>query len=526
MRLKQAKEQLLRGAPTKLLWGALAVVPYTSPAALSDQARLCVGKEPYPAEWVWDPAKIVHGARAATAADGLAPKIELVRGGKVVAVFSSFGSNPTTCKFTWPTATTPIDLTAYAAAGCGPVGSGAHLDTFNVLQPGDTLLVHPAYYAGSINSIFLGPKPAYYQGPMVTPTNVTIKGLTENGIRPALVRDGGGTGQWWDSQALVYVFTSELPTIENIDISATASAGVNMAAVYINGAHDLTFRDVAVHDFALINRGPYFVGANGFFGTPNNTGTLTFDHVAVYNNGGFRSSYMHNFYITGSKTDPRFTVHMLNSYTAASIIGHTFKSRAQRTILEGNYFRGSRPNTAEGSHPAEPYLADIPNGGIAVVRDNIFVKTASGLNSNAMSLTFGMEGHNADADPGREQSVTIENNTFVAFTKLFDGTHQLYPMQFFYPPAIPGTPSWHAGVRYSIKRNVFVGYCPTSTTYNPMGNYRGDEAVTLGFADLKKDFSLVHKITSSDTSIIGVPEYEHLAQPGHVRRTSTVGAKD
>jgi hypothetical protein len=59
-------------------------------------------------------------------------------------------------------------------------------------------------------------------------------------------------------------------------------------------------------------------------------------------------------------------------------------------ILEGNFLQGGLPRS--GFDVAENYGVDIPNGGNATVRNNVFVKNASGYGSNAMSLTYALEG--------------------------------------------------------------------------------------------------------------------------------------
>ena len=493
---------------------------YVTLAASAEQARLCQPGGAFPRQWTWDAAKTAPKPRYALTADKLTPKIEQYRAGALIATWRSLGSDPATCDFGNPGAATPVDLTKAAASGCGPFGNYSHVDLWNVMEDGDEFLVYPAVYRGPTNNIVLIGKPRYWTGPVHSPANVAIRGVTQNGVRPLLYRNDGGQGDFATAQGAIYFAQAANVTVQNIDVILGPQGSVGKAGIYINQASNATLRDMLIRDFAWQANGAD--GQNGVFSTGNATGTLTLDQIEAYNNGG-PNGPTHNFYINASAADPNFTVRLTNSWSHDAVYGHTFKSRAQVNVVVGNYFQGGLPNTAKGQTQAENYLLDMPNGGRATVLDNVFVKNASGPNSNAMSLTFAMEGI-VDARP---QALTVRNNTFVALAELYDGFHQIYPLSFFYPNVIPGTAQWPASVAYSVRDNLFVGYCPTSTTYLPSGNYRGDLAVTAAFPEINADFSLKTKYSpAGDTSAVGLPVYNHVTRAGGVRAAPTIGARD
>jgi hypothetical protein len=509
---------------------------YTSSAANVEIPQLCSGTKSFPSEWTWDPAKTVNQPRAAMATDNLTPKIEQVRNGQVIATYTSFGSNTNTCTYTWPTATVPMDLTAYAAAGCGPFGNVSHVDLFRIAQNGDTFLVYPAVYTGSQNNIFIAPKPDYYLDPVPhIPANITIQGVTQNGIRPVLL-DVVNSGDFASNEAPVYIWNGGVAgqnaaniVIQNIDLAVDKNIGFpGKAGIYTNGAASLTLRQMRVHGFEQVTGDTY--GANGIFTTGADTGTLTLDQIELYDNGGGNGP-AHNIYVNTSLTDPNYTVHMLNSWSHDAFYGHTFKSRAQINILEGNYFQGGLPQGGIYTQ-AENYLVDISNGGILTMHNNILVKNASGANSNGASVTFDPEGLSDDLSPvPRTYSVDIENNTFVALASTYDGSHPIWPL-FFWNQLVPGTagfevptlPSGYVVPPVVVAKNVYIGYCPQTYPSNLFMNYQGGLALTEAFSQLNLDFSLTAPMVAIDTSVAGTPAYLHAAQTGLTRQGITSGS--
>jgi hypothetical protein len=151
-----------------------------------------------------------------------------------------------------------------------------------------------------------------------------------------------------------------------------------------------------------------------------------------------------------------------------------------------------------------------------VAKNNIFAKAASGGGSNGMSIAYAAEG----IVDTRQLAIDIENNTFVTFAATFDGSHPSYPMYF--RGGVPGDTGFLAP-NSLVSKNLFVGYCPLG---NARMDYKGDLSLTAGFSELKQDFTLLNRYSSSDKSIVGTQAYKHVTQPGLLRKLPTIGAED
>lgn len=455
-----------------------------SAAAKREQARLCSKSpdEQFPPAWKWNAERIIGiQPRGATLTDRLFPKIEQVRRGKVIATYTQLGGK----------GQRQLDASRnpsrHAAQGL--------FSRFGrrLWRDGDTFLVYPAVYSGPNNQLWLGPMADIPNGPTYTPTNITLRGVTVNGIRPVIMLDTEA-GENTLEQGPVYFAGSRHLVFENIDVGMVPGGHAGKAGIYVNGAADLTLRNLRVHGFQYQSgtgehgeKIPF--GANGIIVSPASTGTLTLDHVELFENGS-SDGPSHNIYVSASAADPNFTVRMANSWSHDAFYGHLFKSRAQVNILENNFFEGGLPQGEKNGldfNQAENWLVDIPQGGRLTLRGNILVKNASGPNSNGGSVTFGVEG----IRDGREQQAIIENNTFVALEKTYDGKNPAWPF-YFLNHKLPGTAgSILAEGRYSIADNVFVGYC--SQGRSQLGgalDYRGDPSFTRAFRELNPDYTL------------------------------------
>jgi hypothetical protein len=504
----------------------------TSSLTTAEATSFCSSKA-YPAQWTWDSTGYTQTARSAEASDNLTPRIEqhrIIDGvDTIVAVYKSF-SSANSCSEIWLPSTnttgyTPAQLQTMASTGCGPFGNTPHIDLFRLWKNGDTFLVYPAVYTGTNNNIVIQPQHDIYTGqpvPIYTPDHITIQGVEQNGIRPVLYRDDKGPGDYATNMGAIYLLNSTNLTISNLDVELGPHGTVYKGLVYDNGAGyggtdangNAIIGTTTLRNMRISGGKQVAGGVNGIFSTTATAGTLELENIELFDNGGDNGP-AHNAYLATSSLDPNFTVKMTGSWTHDAIYGHTFKSRAQRNIMIGNYFQGSVPHG--GATQGEAYLLDIPNGGVLVAKDNIFVKTASGNGSNAMSITYAMEG----VVDQRTLSVDIENNTFVAFAATIDGSHPIYPF-YFHGGKVPGDPAF----AYSdtlVSKNLYVGYCPRNNT---VMDYRGDISLSAGFRELNHDFTLTNRYSSSDNSIVGTQAYKHVNQPGLVRKLATIGAED
>ena len=386
-------------------------------------------------------------------AQGGTPLIEQVRAGRVIARYTSFADKPG-CSYAGD-GSDHVTPARAAASGCGPF---TRVHTWRMWDPGDKFLVYPAVYRGPENNPYIGPafdNGRDYEAKIThAPDHVQIIGVVKNGVRPVLLLDGGASENTL-SQGAIYLAESEGLVIENLEILGGPGAAGGRAAVYDVAASDLTLRNVRISGFAR-------AGLNGLFGAGQYRGTMLLDHVELDHDGGTNGP-AHNAYINASTVDPNFTMKMVHSWSHDAYYGHLFKSRAQNNIFTDTLFQGGKPQ--DGFPQAEAYLLDIPNGGRLEARNDIFVKTASGLNSNGVSIAFGEEGFSDD----RPQSIDIEDNHFLALSRRYDGFHPIYPFMFLTSHSTPGGPGW-AHVQATVKDNVFAGYC---RTHDAAQDYRG-----------------------------------------------------
>lgn len=135
---------------------------------------------------------------------------------------------------------------------------------------------------------------------------------------------------------------------------------------------------------------------DGLLATPEvaGTGTITINNTEFADNGNANppsSGIEHNLYVGDIQ---QLTID--NSYFVDPIVGHDIKSRAANTTIE--HSRIDDPN-GTGS-----YEIDLPNGGNAVIENNVIEKGANAGNSNF--IAFGEEG-NLQAN----NSLTVTGNT-------------------------------------------------------------------------------------------------------------------
>jgi hypothetical protein len=453
---------------------------------------VCDGKT-FPTQGIWGENGNAASGQPQAATSGT-PKIEQYRAGKLVATYSHFGTSG-----------------SYSAAntfpGADPTGGAFSRVPYRQFADGDEYRVYPAVYEGETQQPWIGPMVASYLGLTEIPKNITIRGMTVNGVRPVIRLPATGAPNNTLGQGMIYFDQSENIIFDNFDIESTTSSGsVGKAAIYVNGAKNLTLRNLRIHGFKAQD-------ANGIFGTDNNSGTLRMEYIELFDNGGGNGPE-HNIYIGASKLDPNFTVHMTGSYSHSAFYGHLYKSRAQKNILEGNYFRG----TLGSAQQAENYLVDVPNGGVLTMRNNVLVKNASGDNSNGLMVTFKMEG----ASDTRSDAITIEHNTFVAYSRYYDSQqHQLAPYSFFYPPKNPAAADFPVA-NIKVRGNAYVGLCHH---YGIELNYRGTDYVEGWFDLLNSDFSLKGIGQVAQSSATQSPSYSFPLGVG-VRVGNQAGARD
>ena len=475
------------------------VDPVTQPADYSAETSYpntyCSDGQ-YPEQWSWRPDTVVPSPQPAT---GGTPSIKHIRNGVVIATYSKLSGYRSA----------PNNIDAHDTS----VGPFRRMP-YTQMADGDVFELAPAVYEGEDQQIFIGPNvnndADYRAGITYKPKNITIRGITVNGFRPVIKNPATGASNNNFGQSLIYVGASENITIENIDVMDASTGGsLGKAALYLNGFKNLTLKNVRISGFKRH-------GQNGIFGTGGNSGTLLMQGVELEDNGG-NSGPEHNIYMNASATDNNFTVKMQGSWSHGSYYGHLFKSRAQVNILEGNYFQGSKASA--GGPQGEAYLVDIPEGGTLVARNNVFAKNFSGDFSNGAAITFAVEAGSTTKpfDLARPWGLTVEHNTFVAFSRYYDTqNHKLYP--FYFKSTAPVQPSAKL-----VRHNVFVGYCPTPS--QTAAGYYGDNASELDFNGIDTAFRPRRPVLVSGSPIVGTVGYAH-KNSAVTRTTTAAGARD
>ena len=470
------------------LRAALKRDQWISPA-VARADRCSAGTYPTQVEWPG-----VVPARSVAAATGGVPLIRQLREGRVIATYTSLGV---------PGCQQPEQNHLAPDPACGAFSRGFGRNW----QDGDVFEIHPAVYEGSDQQIWIGPahstRADQAAGVQAIPRNLTIRGVTVDGRRPVIRMPAAGASDNTEGQGLIHLAESEGITIENLEVMGGMGGSVGQGAIFMRGATSPTLRNLKVHGFSSVK-------ANGIFGTDGNAGVLRIDGVELGNNGG-DTGPQHNIYINPSRSDPGFTVWMTGSYSHDAQYGNTFKSRAQVNLIEGNYFQGSA--SIDGVRK-EAYLLDLPEGGRALVRNNILVKNASGLDSNGALMSYAVEG----VKDGRPMSLVVEHNTFLTYAKAIHGIYLIFP--FFTPYQDDSGSHWSFG-KVSINNNLFAGFCGTGGR----DGYRGDSAWVVDFDDLDPNFSPIDKSLLGNPGVVGQSSYMHAARRS-VRRTAVAGAID
>jgi hypothetical protein len=132
----------------------------------------------------------------------------------------------------------------------------------------------------------------------------------------------------------------------------------------------------------LIVDGCYFTdNQDGILGVGDGTGSVTVNKSEFYLNGapaGPSAGFTHNLYISAVAR-----LEVTGSYFHGARVGHEFKSRATRTIINGSRFVNGPTGTAS-------YSIDLPNGGDVSIANSQIEQGPMSQNPNIIG--FGEEG--------------------------------------------------------------------------------------------------------------------------------------
>ena len=246
-----------------------------------------------------------------------------------------------------------------AAHAPPPPASACDVATGRVLRvgPGQTYTTPSAAaaaaQAGDVIQIVAGD----YRGDVATwrANNLTLCGV---GGRARLFADGKSA-----QGKAIWVIAGANAVVEGIEFREATVPDRNGAGIRAEGG-DLTVRDCG-----------FFDSDEGILG--GDGGVIVIDRSEFARNG-FGDGQSHNLYIGAAK---RLVV--TASFFHEARVGHNLKSRAQETRIENSYFM-------DGPGGTSSYLADFPNGGIVVLRGNLFHKGPKA--QNATAIAYGLEG--------------------------------------------------------------------------------------------------------------------------------------
>jgi len=173
-----------------------------------------------------------------------------------------------------------------------------------------------------------------------------------------------------DRKAILTINTDA--TLDNIEFSGASISnadGGNAAGIRYQGGN-LVLDHCYFHD-----------NQEGLLAGPNPTGTITINDTEFADNGNPDppSGIEHNIYVGAIQ---QLTI--TNSYVHGAIFGHEIKSRAANTTIEDSRIENGPTGTGN-------YAIDLPNGGKALIKNNVIEKGPKSVNHTFIS--YGEEGN-------------------------------------------------------------------------------------------------------------------------------------
>nr|MCV4206126.1 right-handed parallel beta-helix repeat-containing protein [Roseomonas sp. SXEYE001] len=169
-------------------------------------------------------------------------------------------------------------------------------------------------------------------------------------------------------------------TLDSLDLSGAKVSSNNGAGVrYETG--NLTITNSYIHD-----------NQNGVLANADASGSITVRN-SEFDGNGAGDGFTHNLYANGVGS-----LVIEDSYFHDAVVGHEIKSRALNTTITNNRIFDNEGNAS--------YSIDLPDGGKAVIADNVIQQSAN--TSNPAIIHFG--GENA---PPAGSSLSITGNTVI-----------------------------------------------------------------------------------------------------------------
>jgi hypothetical protein len=339
------------------------------------------------------------------------------------------------------------------------VGPGQQYSTISAAidasQDGDTIEVQAGTYTNDFATIN---------------TNITLQGV--GGMVNMVCTEQIPNGK-------AIFITNGDDTINNFSFSGAQVADSNGAGIRYQAGN------------LILNNDYFHDNQEGLLGASNPTGTITINSTE-FDHNGTGDGQTHNLYVgeIGNLT-------INNSYFHDAIVGHEIKSRADNTIIENSRIQDGSTGTAS-------YSIDLPNGGNALIQNNVIEKGP--LSQNPSIIAIGEEGSVYDNTSiqivGNQILNDLSSSSVLAVNNRTNTTAQITGNQFWglSPDQIAAGPNTQ-----SI--NQFLDSEPTLDTTSPWN--------TAASVDLQSTLPLLTgDIAVQSSAAMGIATDQHSATSG------------
>lgn len=193
------------------------------------------------------------------------------------------------------------------------------------------------------------------------------------------------------------VETQALPNQKGIFVvnNGATIKGFSFTGAEISAANGNNGAGIRYQGGNLLLENDYFANnQDGLLATPAIAATGTIDiENSEFNHNGAGDGYSHNIYVNDVAS---FIFN--NSYSHDAVLGHDIKSRAENTTITNSRIE-------DGTGTAS-YSIDLPNGGNALIQNDVIQQGAS--SQNPVIISYGEEGNLRVAS-----NLVVNNNTIV-----------------------------------------------------------------------------------------------------------------
>lgn len=183
----------------------------------------------------------------------------------------------------------------------------------------------------------------------------------------------------------LFLFFGNNVTVRGLTFAGARDSSHNGAGILMEGTN------LTVEDSQFLNNEDGILTGGGAESVVHVSGSL------FRGNGSCEGACAHALYV-GRRIG---RLEVVNSVFIDTHVGHSIKSRALKTVITGNRIE-------DGVNGTSSYLIELPEGGDAVIEDNVFQKGAQSQNKDA-AISIGVPGKLA-----RAGMLVVKGNSFVS----------------------------------------------------------------------------------------------------------------